>query len=219
MNKINIRPYRTEDRSALRTLCCDVADSGSPIEKFFPDRDVAADMLTQYYTDYEPESTFIAESEGRLIGYINGCLDNRRYGLVMMWILGPALVIKAFRNGLFFRPEIHQLVRGALKNWRRIFVGRKKSFHSRQGHLHIGIANGFRGQHVGQNLVNALVNYATSAGIVELAASVHGGNKAAVTFFESQGFAVRERYPMLMVRDGKEEHYHSLSYVKTISAH
>jgi ribosomal protein S18 acetylase RimI-like enzyme len=219
MNKINIRPYKIEDRSALRTLCCDVADSGSPIENFFPDRDVAEDMLTKYYTDYEPQSSFIAECDGRLIGYINGCLDNRRYGLVMMWLLMPALLIKAFKNGLFFRPEIHQLVRGALKNWRRIFVWRKKSFHSHQGHLHIGIANGFRGQQVGRNLVNALVNYAAGIGIVELTASVHGANKAAVTFFESQGFVVRERYPMLMVRDGKEEHYYSLSYVKTISTH
>ena len=28
---------------------------------------------------------------------------------------------------------------------------------------------------------------------------------------------VRERYPMVLIRDGKEEHYHSLLYVKTIS--
>ena len=59
---------------------------------FFPDRDVAGDLLTKYYTDYEPQSTFVAECDGRLIGYINGCMDNRRYGLVMFWILMPALL-------------------------------------------------------------------------------------------------------------------------------
>ena len=219
MNKINIRPYKAGDRAFLRTLCCDVADRGAPIENFFPDRDVAADLLTKYYTDYESQSTFVAEYDGHIVGYINGCMDNRRHGLVMFWILMPALVLKGFKRGIFFRPEIHQLLRGSLKNWRRIFVWRKSSFHSHQGHLHIGIARDFRGQKLGRDLVNALVGYAADQGAVELAASVHDANKAAGNFFESQGFVVRERYPMVLIRDGKEEHYHSLLYVKTISAH
>ena len=216
MNKVNIRPYKKQDREALRKLCCDVADRGGPIENFFPDRDVAADALTKYYTDYEPSSTFIAESDGCLVGYINGCLDNRRYGLVMFWLLMPALLVKAFKRGLFFRSEIHQLLRGALKNWRRIFVWRKKSFHSHQGHLHIGIAGDFRGQQVGKSLVNALIDYAAGLGVGELAASVHEANKPASAFFESQGFVVRDRNPMIQIRDGKDEPYHSLLYVKSI---
>ena len=218
MNNINIRAYKAEDRVSLRALSCDVADRGGPIENFFPDRDVAADMLTQYYTDYEPRSSFVALCDHRLVGYINGCMDNRRYGLVMFWLLVPSLLIKGFKRGIFFRPEILELLRGALKNWRRIFIWRKKSFTSHQGHLHIGIADGFRGQQMGRNLVNALVGHAAGLGIAELAASVHGANKAAGDFFEAQGFVVRERYPMVLIRDGKEEHYHSLLYVKTISA-
>jgi len=219
MNDINIRAYKREDRDILRTLCCDVADRGGPIENFFPDREVAADLLTKYYTDYEPPSTFVAVCNQRVVGYINGCMDNRRYGLVMFWILMPSLLIKAFKHGIFFRPEIYQMLRGMLKNWRRIFVWRKKSFHSYQGHLHIGIAGDFRGRQVGQRLVNALVDHARGSGIAELSASVHDANKAAALFFEAQGFTVRERYPMVLVRDGKEEHYHSLLYVKTIPAH
>jgi len=219
MNKIDIRPFKAQDKASLRLLCCDVADRGGPIENFFPDRDVAGDMLTKYYTDYEPESTFVAVSDQRLAGYINGCMDNRRYGLVMFWLLMPAMLIKAFKRGLFFKPEIHQLLRGSLKNWRRIFVWRKSSFHSHQGHLHIGIAADFRGQQVGRKLINALVEHALVQGITELAASVHDANKEAADFFEKQGFVVRERYPMVLIRDGKEEHYHSLLYVKTIAIH
>ena len=219
MDKINTRPYKTEDRSALRSLCCDVADCGDPIENFFTDRDVAADLLTKYYTDYEPQSTFVALCDNRIIGYINGCMDNRRYGLVMFWILMPSLLVKAFKRGIFVRPEIRKLFGGVLKNWRRIFIWRKKSFHSHQGHLHIGIVKDFRGQHVGRNLLNTLLDYAAGWGIAQLAASVHDANKAACIFFEGQGFVVRERYPMVLIRDGREEHYHSLLYVKTISAH
>ncbi|MBF0571678.1 MAG: GNAT family N-acetyltransferase [Candidatus Omnitrophica bacterium] len=209
----------SEDRAALRKLCCDVADRGAPIENFFPDREIAADLLTKYYTDYEPQSTFVALCDERIVGYINGCMDNRRYGLVVFWLLLPAMLIKAFKHGLFFRPEIRQLLCGALKNWRRIFVWRKKSFHSHQGHLHVGIAGDYRGQQLGHNLVNTLAERAAGLGIAELAASVHDANKSAGGFFEALGFVVRERYPMVLIRDGKEEHYHSLLYVKTISAH
>jgi ribosomal protein S18 acetylase RimI-like enzyme len=217
MNEINIRPYKIEDRAALRTLCCDVADRGSPIESTFPDRDVAADLLTKYYTDYEPQSTFVAVCDQRMVGYINACMDNRRHGLVMFWLIMPSLLIKALKRGIFFRPEVRQLIGGMLKNWRRIFAWRKSSFHSHQRHLHIGIAGDFRGQHVGRNLMNTLVEYAAVLGIGELAASVHDANKAACVFFEAQGFTVRERYPMVMIQNGKEQHYHSLLYVKTIS--
>ena len=153
-----------------------------------------------------------------MVGYINGCLDNRRYGLVMFWLIIPTLLIKALKRGVFFHPEIHQMLRGMMKNWRRVFVWRKKSFHSYQGHLHIGVAGDSRGRQVGGNLLKSLVDYAAGLGIVELTASVHDANKAAAVFFEAQGFAVRERYPMVLIREGKEEHYHSLLYVKTISS-
>jgi GNAT superfamily N-acetyltransferase len=219
MTDINIRPYKREDRAALRTLCCDVADRGGAIENFFPDRDLAADMLTTYYTDYEPESTFVAVCGGRLVGYINGCMDNRRYGLVMFWLLGPALLIKAFKRGIFFHPQIRQLLRGVVKNWRRIFVWRKRSFHSHQGHLHVGICADLRGRSIGSRLMDALVEHAAKSGIGELAASVHDANKAAASFFESKGFAAAERYPMILIRDGKEEHYHSVLYVKSMASH
>jgi len=219
MNNINIRPYNLKDRAALRMLCCDVADRGGPIENFFPDRDLAADLLTKYYTDYEPQSTFVAECDGRLVGYINGCMDNRRYGLMMFWILIPLLLVKAFKRGIFFRRETQTMIKGMCKNWRRIFVWRRKSFSSHQGHLHIGITQDGRRQQTGRQLVETLVNYAARLGVGQLEASVHDANKAASVFFEAQGFVICQRNPMIMMREGKEAHYHSLLYVKTINAH
>ena len=82
--------------------------------------------------------------------------------------------------------------------------------------MHIGIAGDFRGQQIGRNLLKSLIGHAAGLGITELTASVHDANKAAAVFFEAQGFTARERYPMVVIREGKEEHYHSLLYVKTI---
>ena len=196
-----------------------MADRGSPIENFFPDREVAGDLLTKYYTDYEPESTFVAVCDNRVVGYINGCCDNRRYGLVVFFLIMPLLLIKGFKRGVFFRPELHQLLRGMFKNWRRLFAWRKSSFHSHQGHLHIGVAGDSRHQKVGRHLLQALLAHAAGSGISEIAASVHEANKEARVFFEAQGFEVREKNPMILIRNGKEEHYHSLLYAKNIPSH
>ena len=73
-----IRVYRPDDRDAVRTVACDTADRGEPVEGFFRDREVFADLLTRYYTDWEPQSLWVAEAEGRVIGYLTGCLDTRR---------------------------------------------------------------------------------------------------------------------------------------------
>jgi len=208
-----IRAFAPSDRQAVRDICCDTADMGQPVERIFPDRAWAADLLTSYYTDYEPSSIFVADLDGVVAGYILGCLDNRCYGLVMFWILGPQFVFKGLARGVFFRRQIWRLLGGAARNWRRAFVWRKQSFHSHQGHLHIGIAQGFRSRRLGQRLVEALMLHARGRHIEELTASVHDGNVGACRFFDRIGFQVRERYPMI----GPAGPYHSLLYVKKTS--
>jgi hypothetical protein len=67
-----IRPYRPEDRAALRAICADTGFLGQPIDPVFEDRELFADYLTSYYTDVEPESTFVCELNGEVKGYLMG---------------------------------------------------------------------------------------------------------------------------------------------------
>ncbi|MBI3602319.1 MAG: GNAT family N-acetyltransferase [Candidatus Omnitrophica bacterium] len=200
----------------VRQICCDVADRGEPIENFFHDREFAADLLTGYYTDYEPQSSFVAESQGNLIGYVNGCADNHRYGLVMIFLIAPWMIVKGIQRGVFGRREFWRIIRAMFKNWRWFLIWRKKSFHSHQGHMHIGVAKDFRGQQVGERLVDALLNYAKERKVDRMTASVHDGNKAACRFFERLGFSAQERYPMVMAYGDSLQNYHSIFYVKTM---
>ncbi|MBI4308856.1 MAG: GNAT family N-acetyltransferase [Candidatus Omnitrophica bacterium] len=217
MSNVIIRAFETKDRETIRAICADTADRGQPIERFFPDRECAADLLTGYYTDYEPSSTFVAEVEGRVAGYVQGCLDNRRYGLLMFWVLIPQALFKGFKNGTLFRRELWRMAGAMLRNWPRLFAWRKRSFHSHQGHVHISVAEGFRHQRIGQKLMEAFLDHAHTRGVEELTASVHDGNTAACRFFEQAGFKVNERYPMVMARENALERYNSLLYVKDIT--
>jgi hypothetical protein len=67
-----VRPYRPGDRDALRAICADTGFLGQPIDPVFEDRELFADYLTSYYTDAEPESTFVCEVDGEVKGYLMG---------------------------------------------------------------------------------------------------------------------------------------------------
>lgn len=97
-----VRPYRPEDRSALRTICADTGFLGKPIDPVFEDRELFADYLTSYYTDAEPESTFICEFDGQVKGYLMGSRFPKRKARFEMRLL-PGLVLRgAWRY--FMRP-------------------------------------------------------------------------------------------------------------------
>src|SRR5678816_3917962 len=71
-SRLVIRSYRASDRDAVRRLCCQTGFLGEPIDPVYEDRELFADFLTTYYTDHEPESSFVLEENGELCGYLLG---------------------------------------------------------------------------------------------------------------------------------------------------
>src|ERR1017187_5798231 len=67
-----IRSYRASDREAVRRLCCQTGFLGEPIDPVYEDHELFADFLTTYYTDKEPESSFVLEINGEICGYLLG---------------------------------------------------------------------------------------------------------------------------------------------------
>ena len=67
-----IRPFQPADRARVRELCCATGCLGDPIDPVFEDRELFADYLTAYYTDWEPESAFVLLVNGDLRGYLLG---------------------------------------------------------------------------------------------------------------------------------------------------
>lgn len=67
-----IRPYRPSDRDVVRRLCCETGYLGEAIDPVFEDRELFADYLTSFYTDWEPESAFVLEQDGGVKGYLLG---------------------------------------------------------------------------------------------------------------------------------------------------
>ncbi|MCA1659115.1 MAG: GNAT family acetyltransferase, partial [Verrucomicrobiaceae bacterium] len=69
---LTIRSFCAADRATVRRLCCETGFLGEPIDPVFEDRELFADFLTTYYTDKEPESSFVLEVNGEISGYLLG---------------------------------------------------------------------------------------------------------------------------------------------------
>jgi len=70
--KFEIRKFQPADRARVRELCCETGFLGNPIDPVFEDREIFADYLTAYYTDWEPESAFVLLVNGEIRGYLLG---------------------------------------------------------------------------------------------------------------------------------------------------
>ena len=58
---------------------------GEPIDPVYEDRQLFADFLTTYYTDQEPESSFVLEIDGEIRGYLLGSRKPLRNQLYAFW--------------------------------------------------------------------------------------------------------------------------------------
>lgn len=137
----------------MRRICCDTAFAGDAVEPLFPDRDAFADFFTRYYTDYEPESTFVAEVDGRVVGYLTGCLAPRRYALVQPFLLllvtGPKVLWRLV-TGRYGRRGLRFLRWFLLRSWRET-----PDHPPASAHFHFNLVDGHRNTGAGLRLWKA----------------------------------------------------------------
>ncbi len=185
---IIIRPYKERDRSTVRRISYETSDRGEQNRPIFSDRDVLADVLTRYYTDFEPQSLCVAEYAGSVIGYLSGCMDPTRYKMMVVLRVIPAAIFRAIINGAFWRRETWSLFRAFRRTWFKGGFSRNVSDEEYPAHLHINILGDFRGQQIGKKLMEHFLQQARSAGVHGVHARVRENNVQAICFFERVGF-------------------------------
>ena len=91
---IKVRNYQIEDRDAIRKISLESVFLGENRASIFDD-EILADLLTIYFTDYEPLSCFVAVKENQVIGYIMGTQDVRKMRRLIKYKIFPRLIYKA----------------------------------------------------------------------------------------------------------------------------
>ncbi len=158
-SRVAIRKYEAQDKSQVRLISCMTALMGQPSNTFFDDDEIFADALTLYFTDYEPESCFVAEHDSRIIGYLLGAKDTKRMEKIFASKIALSLFIKALSRGIFFSKR-------NIKFLSHIFLSLLKGEFKAPvfsadypATLHINILQEYRAQGVGSKLINVYLDY------------------------------------------------------------
>ena len=151
-----IRKYKSEDRKSVRNLCCDTGFLGNPIDPVFGDRDLFADIHTKYYLEKEPESAFIAECRGSVVGYILGCKNSRDFQRYFILRTVPVTVFKlVWRYFTRYNQKERRYARWLLFRSLRETPRIPKD----SAHLHIDLKKGYRSKDTGRRLIEEFFNY------------------------------------------------------------
>ncbi|MEW5944738.1 MAG: GNAT family N-acetyltransferase [bacterium] len=213
--KISIRKYRPRDRHRVREICFATALGGDPLDDYFNDPELFNDMLTLYYSDYEPESAFVAVSAGRTVGYLLGCADTARYVRTMRVSIAPAILKKMARAEYNIdRKTARYLRRHVLTMLRGEYLPPPLEIYP--AHLHIDIADGFRRMGAGGKLMNAFHEHLKKLGVRGVHLGTSSLHRMGVPFYDKLGYSVFSRtrattWSGLMSRD-----VYNIIYVKRL---
>ncbi|HEV2855078.1 MAG TPA: GNAT family N-acetyltransferase [Thermoanaerobaculia bacterium] len=153
------------------------------------------DLMTRAYTDFEAGSLWVADSGGRVLGYLAGCLDERSFHRVQARRVVPAAVAGALGRGLLLRPALWRLV-ASFPGF--VAAGGLRASEGEEGypgHLHVNLLAEARGRSVGARLVEAFLEEARQRGVPGVRAVVYESNDGARRFFERLGFRPLSRSP------------------------
>ncbi len=140
------RPYEKKDRDRIRQICCETGFLGEPIDAVFGDRDLFCDYLTRYYTDMEPESCWVGEKNGEVVGYLIACGRWRLNHWWGMWnnVRMAFKVSWRFLTGQYDAKTRKFLWWSMTRGWRETPPAPANSghfhFNSLKGHRKMGIA-------------------------------------------------------------------------------
>lgn len=178
----DIRSYRASDRAAVRRLCCQTGFLGEPIDPVYEDRELFADFLTTYYTDHEPESSFVVESEGELVGYLLGSrkpLRNQLYSFYQNVCLFGRALLRYGQYNLASRRFIRWLL---ANGWREVPASPRRT-----PHFHINLLPHARKISTTRALLSAYFGYLYRCGEKRVYGQI-------VTFESRRGERMFERY-------------------------
>jgi ribosomal protein S18 acetylase RimI-like enzyme len=183
-----IRPYKQVDRNAVREIAYETSQRASDGSPLLTDRQLLADILTTYYTDYEPGSCWVAVQNGKVIGYLSGCTNTARYNRLIALRVLPATVISAVARGTLWRLETRRMFNALLRTAFARFRGDKVDLEPYPAHLHINLSSAARGRGLGRKLVDRFLEMLIELKVAGVHASVRADNEAALGFFMHMGF-------------------------------
>ena len=188
-SQYSIRSYQASDRVAVRKLCCETGFLGDPIDPVFQDRELFADFLTSFYTDQEPESSFVLEIDGEIGGYLLGSRRPLRHQLYA-FANTVLLFFRALRRYPCYNERSRKFIRWVIGHgWHEVPAAPRSV-----PHFHINLLPDARKVSTTRALMSAYLNYLYRFGERRVYGQiVTFENRRGEKLFERYGFKVLNR--------------------------
>lgn len=157
----SVRPARREDWAAIAALCADTGAQGEPVDP--SEREAFAERWIRPYRMLCPEWTFVAESEGKVVGYLTACPDTAAFERRVRAEFTPLPDSRGFFGAEFVDAF-----------WAE-----------NPGHLHMNLAKDHRGRGLGGKLLELCLAEMRRVGLKSV--HVFCGNRAK-GYWEKAGF-------------------------------
>ena len=182
-----VRSYRPEDRDGVRRVYANTAFFGRPVEAYFDDRELFADLGVSVYTGHYPDYTFVADDTGKVAGYIlgspTGDVGVHAHTLKSLPGILGRLATCRYRIGrktlVYVGMSVWVGLRGELLEIRSAEY---------PANLHINLEPGYRGRGLGAALMRAYLDKLRSAGVPGVHLVTTNRHRAAPRFYRRVGF-------------------------------
>jgi len=208
-----VRTYQPDDRERVRFLCCATGFLGNPVDPLFSDRETFADFLTAYYTDAEPESAFVMEHEGEVLGYLLGCCYPARNRAYLMKV-APRLALRLLWRYAGYPHATREYVRWLFRrSWRETPPAPKEA-----AHFHINLLPTAKSVAGTREMMDRFLLLASGRGCKSVFGQmVTRGERRASRMFERYGFRQINKREVTKFREHHDEPVFLCTVVKDLT--
>lgn len=196
---LTIRPYQAGDRCAVHRIAADTAYFGRPVEVVIEDRTLYSDLFFSDYTDILGDYCWVAAGGSRVVGFLAGCPDTAAWRR-RWW---RTSLLPTIGRGLLGSYEVG---RGSVRYGQALAGAwlRREMTHVEvedyPAHLHINVAEGWRGRGLGRRLMNAYLDQLQRQAIRGVHLNTTSANEAACALYEKLGFRLLDSRASAMWR-------------------
>ena len=208
-----IRKFQPSDRARVRELCCETGFLGKAIDPVFEDRELFADYLTAYYTDWEPESSFVLLMNGEIRGYLLGSRFPFRQQLYNLYNN-----VSLFLRGIFRYPGYNEASRKFVKwiltqAWKEVPQAPRRT-----AHFHINLLPDARSVAHACGITDAYLQYLHEHGEKRVFGQmVVFEDRRGTKMFERYGFRVLNKAEITKYRDLYPEPVYLCTVIKDLT--
>lgn len=183
----NLRPVRPDDLPALYHIALVTGDAGHDASDLYSDPRLVGHLYAAPYAVLSPETSFVAEDEGGVCGYIVGTLDTAAFGERLEGHWWPDLRAQHADPDLAERGDwsADDNLRYQIHHPQRMA---RRVLQAYPAHLHINLLPRAQGQGMGRRMIDRWLETIWTLGSPGAHLGVAPTNHRAKRFYEAYGW-------------------------------